>query len=56
MKLTNTDLMFFVDKIKLKAEDMPKYRDQVKRLTEGLEAKIRHVKRNVMTTRVVRAI
>ena len=44
MVLTNTDLKFFVDKIRLKPEDMPKYRDQVKRLTNNLEERIKNDK------------
>lgn len=40
MKLTNSDLTFFVDKIKLKRENMPKYRDQIKNLEDSLRQKI----------------
>ncbi|OJY80744.1 MAG: nucleotidyltransferase [Sphingobacteriales bacterium 40-81] len=37
MKLTNTQLQNFVSRIKLKIENMPTYRDQVKNLIEDLE-------------------
>lgn len=40
MKLTNKELEFFVDKIKLKAENMTKYRDQIKNLENNLKQKI----------------
>ena len=42
MKYTNDELGFFVDKIKLKAEDMPKYRAQINNLKEKLENKIKN--------------
>src|SRR5574343_415905 len=42
MKYTNDELGFFVDKIKLKAEDMPKYRTQINNLKEKLENKIKN--------------
>ena len=54
MVLTNTDLKFFVDKIRLKPEDMPKYRDQVKRLTSNLEERIKNDKRTGL--KVTRAV
>lgn len=54
MKLTNSDLTFFVDKIRLKPEDMPKYREQVKRLTEKLEEKIKNDNRTGL--KVTRAV
>lgn len=41
MILKNTDLKVFVDKIRLKPENMPQYREQVKRLQEELEDKIK---------------
>lgn len=41
MKLTNEDLNFFVDKIKLKPENMDKYRRQINNLKEKLEKKIK---------------
>jgi len=40
MKLTNTQLQNFIGRIKLKEENMPKYREQVNKLKEKLEAKI----------------
>lgn len=54
MKLTNNDLSFFVNKIKLKPDDMPKYRDQVERLTENLEDKIKNDDRTGL--KVTRAV
>lgn len=54
MVLTNTDLKFFVNKIRLKPEDMPKYRDQVKRLTNNLEERIKNDKRTGL--KVTRAV
>lgn len=54
MIFTDTDLKFFVNKIKLKSEDMPQYREQVKRLTENLEEKIKNDKRTGL--RVTRAV
>ena len=48
MRLTNTQLQNFIGRIKLKEKDMPKYRDQVKRLKEQLEAKIKDDKRTGM--------
>lgn len=45
MRLTNSQLQNFINRIKLKQDDMPKYRDQVKNLIEKLEAKIRDDKR-----------
>lgn len=46
MKLNNTQLENFVSRIKLKKDDMPKYRDRLKALTEKLEKKIDDDKRN----------
>ncbi|EPR71054.1 CBASS oligonucleotide cyclase [Cyclobacterium qasimii] len=40
MKLTNTQLHNFIGRIKLKEENMPKYREQVNNLKERLEKKI----------------
>lgn len=45
MKLTNTQLQNFVGRIKLKKDNMPKYREQVKRLQENLQKKIDEDKR-----------
>lgn len=45
MKLNNTQLQNFVERIKLKREDMPKFREQVKNLQDKLEAKIKNDKR-----------
>ena len=45
MKLNNAQLQNFIDRIKLKKDDMPKYRDQVKNLIEKLETKIKDDKR-----------
>lgn len=45
MRLTNTELQNFIGRIKLKHEDMPKYRDQIKNLCEKLETKIKNDKR-----------
>lgn len=45
MKLTNSQLANFVNRIKLKSENMPKYRDQIKNLREKLEEKIKNDKR-----------
>lgn len=42
MKLDNSRLHFFVDKIKLKSENMPKYRTQIKNLKQKLEEKIKN--------------
>jgi Second Messenger Oligonucleotide or Dinucleotide Synthetase domain len=42
MKLNNNQLQFFVDKIKLKSENMPKYRNQINNLKEKLEDKIKN--------------
>jgi hypothetical protein len=46
MKLTNNQLNVFVDKIKLKSENMPKYREQLENLKNKLEDKIKTDKRN----------
>lgn len=40
MKLNNTQLLNFVNRIKLKQESMPKYREQIKNLREKLQKKI----------------
>lgn len=40
MKLSNNDLNFFIDKIKLQPENMGKYRNQINNLKEKLEKKI----------------
>lgn len=45
MKLTNTQLQSFINRIKLKQEDMPKYRNQVNNLINKLEAKIKDDRR-----------
>jgi hypothetical protein len=42
MKLTNNQLLFFVDKIKLQRDNMQKYRDQINNLKEKLEDKIKN--------------
>jgi hypothetical protein len=42
MKLDNNQLHFFIDKIKLKSENMQKYRDQINNLKEKLEDKIKN--------------
>lgn len=41
MKLNNTQLQNFINRIKLRQDNMPKYRDQVKNLIEKLENKIK---------------
>ena len=46
MKLTNTQLENFIYRIKLKQDDMPKYRTQINNLREKLEEKIKNDKRN----------
>lgn len=48
MRLNNTQLQNFIGRIKLKQEDMPKYRDQINNLKEKLEAKIKDDKRTGM--------
>lgn len=48
MKLNNNQLSNFIDRIKLKREDMPKYRDQIKNLMDKLEAKIKNDTRTGM--------
>jgi len=48
MKLSNTQLQNFIGRIKLKEEDMPEYRNQISRLKDNLEAKIRDDKRTGM--------
>ncbi|MBL7799845.1 MAG: nucleotidyltransferase [Chitinophagales bacterium] len=45
MKLTNTQLQNFINRIKLKQEYMPKYREQIGNLKDRLEAKIKDDKR-----------
>ena len=42
MRLNNTQLLYFVDKIKLQNDSMPKYREQIKNLKEKLEKKIKN--------------
>jgi hypothetical protein len=54
MILTNTDLKVFVDKIRLKPENMPQYREQVTRLQEKLEDKIKNDQRTGL--KVTRAV
>ncbi|MBL0048153.1 MAG: nucleotidyltransferase [Bacteroidetes bacterium] len=48
MRLTNTQLQNFIGRIKLKQEDMPKYRDQINNLRSKLETKIKEDKRTGM--------
>ena len=43
MRLTNTQLQNFIGRIKLKEENMPKYREQIKNLREKLEQKIKEL-------------
>lgn len=45
MKLTNTQLLNFISRIKLKSEKMPKFREQIENLKTKLETKIRDDKR-----------
>ena len=45
MKLKNTQLSAFIDNIKLKSENMSKYRVQIKNLEDSLASKIRDDKR-----------
>jgi hypothetical protein len=45
MKLTNSQLNVFVDKIRLKPENMPKYRDQLGNLKNKLDDKIKNDER-----------
>lgn len=45
MRLKNKELLYFIDRIKLKHEDMPKYRDQINNLREKLQDKISNDKR-----------
>lgn len=45
MKLTNSQLQNFIGRIKLKEENMPKYREQVNNLKEKLEKKIKEDER-----------
>jgi len=42
MRLNNTQLLYFVDKIKLQNDSMPKYREQINNLKEKLEDKIKN--------------
>jgi len=42
MRLDNNELMFFVNKIKLQPENMPKYREQINNLKTRLEDKIKN--------------
>ncbi|MDX2189572.1 MAG: CBASS oligonucleotide cyclase [Bacteroidota bacterium] len=56
MVLTNRQLSNFIDRIKLKRDNMPKYREQVKNLTDKLEDKIRNDTRTgAKVTRVILA-
>jgi hypothetical protein len=45
MRLTNGQLQNFITRIKLRRDDMPKYRDQINNLREKLEEKIKNDKR-----------
>lgn len=45
MKLNNTQLHVFVDKVKLKSDYMPKYREQLENLKTKLDDKIKNDKR-----------
>ena len=45
MKLDNSQLSFFINKIRLSPDNMPKYREQVNNLKEKLEKKIKDDKR-----------
>lgn len=45
MKLSNSQLRVFVDKIRLKSENMPKYREQIENLKTKLDEKIKNDKR-----------
>lgn len=45
MKLTNNQILNFINRIKLKSENMGKYRDQVNNLKEKLENKIKNDER-----------
>ena len=42
MRLNNAQLANFIDRIKLKRDNMPKYRDQINNLIERLDAKIKN--------------
>jgi hypothetical protein len=56
MKLTNTQLLNFIGRIKLKQENMPKYRDQFNNLIEKLEKKISEdIRSGAKITKVIRA-
>ena len=56
MRLTNTQLQNFVDRIKLKRENMPKYRDQFDNLISKLEKKIKEDEgTELRVTRVLQA-
>jgi tRNA nucleotidyltransferase (CCA-adding enzyme) len=48
MRLTNTELQNFINRIKLKKDDMPAYREQVKNLCDKLDAKIKEDERTGM--------
>lgn len=48
MKLNNTQLGNFIDRIKLQKDQMPKYRDQIAYIKERLEAKINDDKRTAL--------
>lgn len=48
MRLNNNQLQNFIGRIRLKPEDMPKYRDQINNLREKLEKKIKEDQRTGM--------
>ncbi len=45
MRLNNGQLENFITRIKLKRDDMPKFRNQINNLREKLEEKIKNDKR-----------
>ena len=47
MKLTNTQLENFINRIKFKKEKMPKYREQLDNLKEKVENEIKDDKRTL---------
>jgi hypothetical protein len=56
MRLTNSELQNFVNRIKLKQENMPKYRDQVSNLIIKLEKKMSEDEGNgLKVTKVIRS-
>ena len=56
MNLNNTQLQNFINRIKLKSENMPKYREQIKNLIDKLEKKIAEDERSgTKVTKVIRA-